>query len=260
MQKNKHKMLIAALLASAIGTATIGTTTAYLTDRTSQIPNKYTIALDTVSKIVERFPEITPEQVKDPVIQYEKSVAVINAGYVDEYIRVRVDFSDNGKNGITYVTQADKVDDSTNWYKWSDFCEAAKNGLNGWYYNDDGYFYYNEIVEAGDWEKISSDETKLITRNAEDGHYNYVEGKDEENIRDYNKNIVSGKAPNKNIITKKLITYIRTEFGNYSDMEEYGIYIYNESCPFYFATSKDETGYAKAKSAWDSYLSDQGRN
>lgn len=231
-----RKKVIAALCAamcslSAMGAAGYGVTSAYLTDRNDRIINPYTIALDTTSKIVERFPKITTEQTKDPVIQYEKSVAVINSGYVDEYVRVRIDFTESDIQQKTEFTQ-----DGKNWYSWENFCKQGTNGgLNGWHYNaSDGYFYYDKIVESGDWAGVSGNGT--IELNPDDGHYYYKDGKDEKDIPAAMR-------------TTKLITGIRTNFANYQDMRSYDVIIYNESCPYYFGN--DYTA------AWNTYKAQQ---
>lgn len=226
MHKKFSKKLLAALLVSAVSVSIVGTTTAYLTDATNRIVNKYTIALDTTSKIVERFPEITQEQTKTPVIEYEKSVAVINSGYVDEYVRVKINVSDSSVRGDTMFSQ-----DGTNFYKWDEFCN---NVGDGWHYNSsDGYFYYDKIVKAGDWKTISTN--GMIVGNDSDGHYIYTGDYDENNITDISSDI----------ITTKLIRKIRTSFSNYQNMQSYDVYVFNESCPYYLGE-----GYANT---WENY-------
>lgn len=230
-----RKKLVTVLYAAMCSVAALGSAvpyaSAYLTDRNDRLVNPYTIALDTTSKIVERFPAITSEQTKDPVIQYEKSVAVVNSGYVDEYVRVRIDFTESDIQQKTEFTQ-----DGTHWYTWENFCkQCAGSGLNGWHYDtSDGYFYYDNIVESGDWAGVSTNGT--IELNQDDGHYYYLDGKDEKDI------------PNK-MRTTKLITGIRTNFDNYQDMRSYDVIIYNESCPYYFGDS-----YA---GAWTAYKAQQ---
>lgn len=219
----------AILLASGMAASPISSTLSYLTDMNTRIKNPYTIALDTTSKIVERFPDITSDQTKTPVITYEKSVAVINSGYVDEYVRVKIDFSESDVRGKTQFSQ-----DGSTWYTWDQFTAACKKGLNGWYYRDDGYFYYSKILESGDWNGVSSSNLKL---NTDDGHYTYIDGKDE------------GNLPSK-MRSTKLIKMIRTDFGNYQDMKSYDVLIYNESCPYYFGND-----YV---SAWTEYVNSNG--
>lgn len=229
MKKKTIALILAMTLFGTVSAASY--TTAYLTDRADRMINPYTIALDTTSKIVERFPGITPEQTKTPVINYEKSVAVINSGYVDEYVRVKIDFSESDLQQKTEFTQ-----DGTNWYSWDDFTNRCANGgMNGWVYNkSDGYFYYTGILESGDWGTVSKENLKL---DETDGHYRYLDGKDE------------GNLPTK-MRTTKLITQLRTNFGNYQDMRSYDVYVYDESCPYYFGNDYS--------SAWSSYIATNG--
>lgn len=215
----------AVLLAFGMECSPVSKTLSYLSDMNERLKNPYTVALDTSSKIIEHFPTITTEQTQTPTLVYEKSVAVINSGYVDEYVRVRIDFSETDILNKTEFSQ-----DGNTWYTWSQFTAACRNGLNGWYYKDDGYFYYSNIIHAGDWENVSSSNLVL---NTSDGHYTYKDGKDEDSLPS-------------DMHTTKLIKKIRTNYGTYQNMKSYNIYIYNESCPFYFGND--------FSSAWDGYI------
>ena len=104
--------------------------------------NKFTIALDSTSKVVEKFPDPNPDLSEDSIASYEKAVQVINTGYIDEYVRLRLDFSDSDIESKTKFSY-----DGQNFYSVEEY---RKHLPSGWVYNaEDGYYYYTKILETG---------------------------------------------------------------------------------------------------------------
>ncbi len=194
---------------------------AYLTDIADDMDNKFTIALDSTSKVVEKFPDTVPDiDAAHNIASYEKAVQVINTGYIDEYVRLRLDFSDSDIEAKTQFSY-----DGKNFYSINEY----RNHLpQGWIYNtQDGYYYYTKILETGDWESVKN----TLQYDEATGQYYYKTGQ----------NILAT-----NMITVPLIRYVKTVFDSPDDMRSYALYAYSESCPFYFGN--DYSG------AWNNYL------
>lgn len=200
---------------------------AYLTDQADAMGNNFTIALQPSHVIVEKFPSDgqTKPTPNGTTINYEKAVQVANTGYLDEYIRVRLDFTDSsirdkskfswdGKN--FYSADPDASDSYT------------KHLPTGWVYDaTDQFFYYTPIVYAADFKAFSS---QYLTLDGTQYRYFYKDGVD---------------IQTNPIITVPLIRYVRTVFANPKDMASYGINIIAQSCPFY--------GGPDYKGAWANY-------
>lgn len=75
-----------------IGTP-LGSSYAYLTDIGETQVNKCTIALDPSAKVVEYFPTFTKNDIKGTVYHFRKGIQIFNNGYVDAYVRARIDFA-----------------------------------------------------------------------------------------------------------------------------------------------------------------------
>lgn len=194
---------------------------AYLTDIADDMDNKFTIALDSTSKIVEKFPDTIPDiDTSHSIASYEKAVQVINTGYIDEYVRLRLDFSDSDIEAKTQFSY-----DGKNFYSIKDY----RNNLpEGWVYNaQDGYYYYTKILETGDWESVKN----TLQYDEATGQFFYK---------------TDQKILTTNMITVPLIRYVKTTFDSPDDMRRYSLYAYSESCPFYFGN--DYSG------AWNNYL------
>lgn len=196
--------------------------------------NNFTIALDVSHVIVEKFPspddkglaQVFPS-LNGNDASYEKAVQVINTGYVDEYVRVRIDFTDS-----TVMKKTKFSSDNKNYYSADPDGAAGSRYIDhlpdGWIYNeDDGFFYYTKMLEAGDWENIE----KKLVYDVDQFRYFY-KGND--------------KIMENNMITVPLIRYVDTSFLNPKDMGSYGINIIAQSCPFY--TGSD---YADAWANYD---------
>lgn len=198
----------------------------YLTGRGDIIMNPFTIALDCTTTVVEDYPVPDEEPPNTPVpkgttIDYQKVVQVGNTGFIDCYVRVYIEFSeDDIKNKSKFSS------DGVNWYSVTDY---ANHLPAGWTYNaTDGYYYYKPVLYAENWDVVSS---KLWYDEAF-GEYFYP---------DSQKNVLSDTC-----ITTPLISYVKTEFSAPVDIRSYDIHVYNESVPFYFGND-----YAQA---WDNYL------
>ena len=198
---------------------------AYLTDHTDGMLNPFTIALDCTSTIVEKYPIPEKDPYNTPVpdgnsISYEKAVQVGNTGYVDEYVRVSLHFSEKDIEGKTQFSS-----DGTHWYSVAEYREHLPEG---WIYNaSDQYYYYKPIVYADKWAETAA----KLTYDKVLGEYFYPEGQE----------IIVERC-----ITMPLFRYVRTVFSEAKDMRSYSLHVYNESVPFYFGND-----YAQS---WDNYL------
>ena len=212
------KAIISALSICMIG-ASVLPAIAYQTDMTDPIYNNFTIALDSTSTVLEKFPDPTPD-ITGNTASYEKTVQIANTGYIDIYVRVRLDFSDSDIESKTQFSS-----DGRTYYSVSDY----RNHLpSGWTYNsNDGYYYYRNIVYAQDWEKYKDQ----LVYDETIGEYFYKN----------NQNPFSA-----NCMTTPLIRYVRTNFANPADMRSYDLNVYSESVPFYFGNDYS--------SAWMNYL------
>ena len=198
---------------------TVPSAYAYLTDIADRLDNNFTIALDSESTTVEKFPDPDPET-QGNTVSYEKAVQAVNTGDIDEYVRIRLSFSEGDIEDKTQFSS-----DGTNWYSVDDY----KNHLpSGWVYNnEDGYYYYTPILPSGNWEEFKGD----LVYNAETNTWYYQDG---DTVRQLD------------IITTPLIRYVRTTFDEPADMRSYGINVHTEDCPFYLGGN-----YAEA---WEAYL------
>ncbi len=212
----------AALLVLCFAVTGAQETLAYQTDIAGPLLNRTTIALDSVSTLVEYYPSVQPEPTGSTnTIDYTKLIQVANTGYVDEYIRVKLVFSDSDVESKTSFSS-----DAANYYPVSAYSSHLPEG---WVYNSsDGFYYYTAILEAGDWEEYA----KNLTYDESDGQYYY-------------KDTDFYTAP---IITTPLVRYMKTVFDGPVDMRSYYLYVYEESVPFYFGSD-----YADA---WENYLAD----
>lgn len=200
---------------------------AYLTDQADAMGNNFTIALQPSHVIVEKFPsdgQMTPTPTGNR-IEYEKAVQVANTGYLDEYVRVRLDFTDSEIRDKSKFSW-----DGTHFYSADPNAADSyvKHLPEGWVYDPtDEFFYYKPIVYADDFKAFENQYLELDAT-----QYRYFYKPD----ADIQKN---------KIITVPLIRYVRTDFLNPKDMESYGINIVAQSCPFY--------GGSDYKEAWANY-------
>lgn len=195
---------------------------AYMTDIAEQMDNRFTIALDSTSTIVEKYPDPTPDIEAGNVASYEKAVQVINTGYIDEYVRVRLDFTESDIQAKTRFSW-----DGINFYSVADY---ASHLPAGWSYDtSDGYYYYSGIVQSGDWDKVK----KTLRYDENTGQYFYKDGQ-----------AIMETA----MITTPLVRYVKTVFDSPADMRSYSLNVFSESCPFYFGND--------FSSAWKSYLAE----
>ncbi|MCD8362304.1 MAG: hypothetical protein LUC98_04965 [Lachnospiraceae bacterium] len=216
------RRISAAILILCLVIAKVPGALAYQTDISEPLLNHTTIALDSVSTLVEYYPSVLPELTSETnTIDYTKLIQVANTGYVDEYIRVKLIFSDSDIESKTFFSS-----DKNNYYSPDEY---SRHLPDGWvYHSSDGFYYYTGILEAGNWEEYASD----LTYDASNGQYYY---------KDANFYI----AP---IITTPLVQYMKTVFDEPVDMRSYYLYAYEESVPFYFGSD-----YAEA---WENYLAD----
>ena len=103
--KKKWLIAIAGVLSVLLLQTGIGQALAYQTDIADPMLNHFTIALDSTSTVLEYYPENTPKSNGNTII-YTKTVQFGNTGYIDCYIRARMDFSDNdieNKSSMTSI-------------------------------------------------------------------------------------------------------------------------------------------------------------
>lgn len=198
---------------------------AYMTDTADVIDNPFTIALDCTTTVVEKYPVPEKDDPNTPVpsgnsLSYEKAVQVANTGYIDCYVRVSVEFSEDDIRNKSKLSS-----DGVNWYT---VAEYASHLPAGWTYNaGDGFYYYTPVLYAEGWEAVRD---KLWYEKAF-GEYFYPAGQD----------IISDRC-----ITTPLFKYVKTDFASPADMRSYDIHVYNESVPFYFGNDY--------KQSWANYL------
>lgn len=223
LKKHSAFLLTLAMAAGLFFSGSVaGRALAYLTDIGDTMENNFTIALDTTTTVVEKYPDPDPD-LNGTVASYEKAVQIANTGYVDAYVRVSLNFSESDIEAKTKFSW-----DGTNYYSVADY----KNHLpNGWTYRD-GFYYYTPVLYAGDWPTISKD---LVYDNVL-GEYFYKP----------NGQLISCRE-----ITTPLIRYVKTEFSEPKDMRSYELNVKEESVPFYFGND--------CLSAWDNYIADKGR-
>lgn len=218
--KSRFMFIVPVIAIIIIGFSVFLPALSYQTDISETIINNFTIALDSTSSVLEDYPTPDPE-IDGSNASYTKAVQIVNTGYIDCYVRVRLDFSEEDIQNKTKFSS-----DGVNYYSVSDY----RNHLpSGWIYNStDGYYYYTPMVKAENWEDYEN-------------QFRY-----DESIGEYfykNRNIVSASC-----MTTPLIRYVRTEFAEPKDMRSYDLNVYSESVPFYFGND-----YA---SCWANYLAD----
>lgn len=222
-KKIKYAAFIAAILLMILPVTAASGIYAYLTDTAPVLKNNFTIALDPVTTIVEKFPTKEPEAAGNNAIRFLKAVQIANKGFIDCYVRVRLQFSDTDIRDKSFMSW-----DGTNYYSYADY----KNHLPaGWTYDSsEDCFYYTPILYAGDWTNFSKD----FTYDKTSGEYFYKDG--DNNIRQ------------NNIITTPLIKYVKIQFSSPNDMRTFQLNAIEESVPFYLGSDY--------RSAWTNYEND----
>lgn len=199
---------------------------AYLTDMADPMENNFTIALDTTTTVVEKFPENVPDMNESGLASFYKLIQIANTGYVDCFVRVRINFSETEIRDESSFTW-----DGEHWYSYAEYKDHLPDG---WVYNpDDDCFYYKNVLIAGDWEDFS----KNLIYDAKIGEYFYKNDDD---------NILEG-----DIITTPLFVSIKTQFKDNHDMRTFTIYVAEESCPFYLGTDYAEAWETYDAEEWD---------
>lgn len=191
---------------------------AYLTDMPDILENNFTIALDSTSTLVEKF---KPDPaIEGPAAEYGKTVQVANTGYLDEYVRVRLTFTEEDIEEKTEFSA-----DGATFYSVDEY----RNHLpTGWVYDEsDNFYYYTLPLETGGWE----DASKKLDYRKNVGEYFYKDGQE----------VLKGS-----FVTTPLITDVKTTFSDLKDMRSYELIVDSESVPSYFGTDY--------KSAWKNYL------
>lgn len=215
---------VAGLLVCSIVAFPVAGIWGYLTDGPEVLKNNFTIALDSTTTVVEKFDDTKYPDIEGTAARYYKAVQIANTGYLDAYVRVRFDFSEDDIASKTKFSW-----DGTNYYSLADY----RNHLpHGWTYNaSDGFYYYTPIVYAQGWEDI---EKKLIY-NENLGEYFYPK---------------DGELITATCITTPLVTHVRTEFATAADMRSYDLNVSSDSVPFYFGSNYQE--------AWSNYVDQKG--
>lgn len=195
---------------------------AYLTDITERMSNSFTVALDSETSTIEKFPDPNPKPDSNNAISYEKRVQVANTGDIDAWVRVRIEFTDSDIRNKTQLTNGN------GYYSVSEY--LTSHLPSGWRYNaSDGYCYYTSVLPAGDWDSLQD---KLTYSKETNTWY-------------YNGNSVVEPGGGGTILTTPLFTQVRTTFNSPADIRSYGITAHTESCPFYLGNDYS--------SAWASY-------
>lgn len=203
-----------------------GFAVSYLTDKTEAMLNPFTIALDSTTTVVEKYPVPDEDAPNTPVpdgtaIDYEKAVQIGNTGYIDCYVRVSIDFSEEDIRNKSYFSS-----DGVNWYTIDEYDNHLPAG---WTKNKtDGFYYYKPIVYAQGWPEVA--DKLYYDKNLGEHFY-------PDDVRD----LISAQS-----ITAPLIRYVKTQFSSPSDMRTYDIHVYDESVPFYFGNDYSQ--------AWENYL------
>lgn len=218
---------VAALAFPAVMQLPVGSTLAYLTDIGDAKVNKATIALDPSTKIVEYFPTFQISKDDPTVYNFKKGVQVFNDGYIDAYVRVRIDFTDSDLKNQTLLSW-----DGKNYYSFNDFCNNVES--NGWHYcSADGYFYYKTAISSGDYEKL---EDNFMTRDDTTHIFNW---KDESHLG-------TTEYKGSTMLTTPLIKYVKTTFPSKRTIRNYTIDVQQDAVATYLGDN-----YA---SAWASVL------
>lgn len=192
---------------------------AYLTDAPPVLENNFTIALDSQTSVLEEFPDVAGPS-------YEKAVQIANTGFLDAYVRVRLDFTEDD---IASKTQYSS--DGSNYYSVSDYNQHLPAG---WTYNSqDGWYYYTPILSAEGWETQAED----LVYDEAIGEYFYKDGQ---------------ALKSASCLTTPLVQHVKTNFDSPADMRSYDLIVSSESVPFYFGSNYQE--------AWTNYLNDKGMN
>ena len=211
------KVLPVFLLCGLVLVPAIPAAVSYMTDQADVMHNPFTIAQDTTTTVVEKFPPPNPT---GQAVSFEKAVQIGNTGYVDCSARVSIEFSEDDIKDKTLYSN-----DGSNYYTFDQYIQRLPSG---WTYNSsDGFFYYTPILEAA-WDEIEG----KFTYDKTIGEYFYPDG--------------SGLMVSHPAITTPLFRYLKTEFDAPEDMRTYSVYVYSESVPFYYGED-----YA---SAWRNYL------
>lgn len=221
----KAALTCSVLCLCAGGCTAVSPAFSYLTDKTDGMLNPFTIALDCTSTVVEKYPIPEKDPYNTPVpdgnaISYEKLLQVGNTGYVDEYVRVRLDFSEKDIENKSQFSA-----DGVHWYSVAEY----RNHLpEGWIYDSsDGFYYYKSVVYADRWNETAA----KLTYDKDLGEYFYPDGQA----------VIAERC-----ITTPLFKHVRTVFDEPKDMRSYSLHVYNESVPFYFGND-----YAQS---WENYL------
>lgn len=244
MKGHKSSGRAAAVLSAAAliigGMIAVSGILAYLTGTGPILRNNFTIALGVSHVIVEKFPfdadlgtassetTFTVNSDGSQTASYNKMVQVANTGFVDEYIRVKLECSESN---ITPTVRFSS--DGTNYYCGDPKCTTHDLYIDhlpdGWVYNKtDGFYYYTKIVEAGDWDGLE----RKLTYDAGQFRYFYKDTNSTE--------VLSGP-----ILTTPLIKHVKNRFENPQDIKSYGINVVAQSCPFYNGSNYSE--------AWANY-------
>ena len=222
MRNISKNMVFRAVLFTALfilcGTFTIKPTFSFLTAKGNAMDNKFTIALDPATHIIEYFPNSSPNM-SGKTISYAKAVQAVNTGYIDAYVRVRMDISNSDVKEMTAISS-----DGNTFYSWDDYVNHLPDG---WVYNQsDGYFYYTKCLAAGNRKEIPNAVYSPATNE-------YLMTTDRLN---------SGKR-----YTTPLIKAVKTVFASTRDIQSYSLNVYSESIPYYL----DESDYSRA---WKAYF------
>ncbi len=195
--------MIASVIIFLIGVIGNNVASAYLTAQATPMDNPFTIALSVIPQIDEQF---EPDKIEpDTTIKYQKEVSVKNAGYIDGYIRVRLDFSSADIADKSYFSS-----DGTHFYHIAEYQKGGQAGAlpSEWVYNaDDGYYYYTKPLKAGN------------------------------------------ATTNQPATDTPVISYVKTEFGSWKEVESYNIGVRTEGCPTYLGSTYDVAWKEFAKQA-----------
>lgn len=131
--------------------AVVGTTVAYLFDKTDSITNTFTPA-NVTTEITEEFDN-----------KVKNNVKVTNTGDVDAYIRAAVVVTWQDDDGNVYPTAPVEGTDYT--VIWT---------MDGWK-EKDGYYYYTKVVEQGKSTGILLTSCKPVEGKAPEGYHLVVE-------------------------------------------------------------------------------------
>lgn len=152
MKKQNKKSLVLLVCVALLLTCAVGSTVAYLVDKTDSITNTFTPA------------EVTTEITEDFPGNVKNNVQVKNNGSISAYIRAAVVVTWQDDEGNVYAVAP--VEDTDYTVTWK---------MDGWKKGTDGFYYHKSPVAAGASTGILFTDCKPVKGKAPEGYHLSVE-------------------------------------------------------------------------------------